>query len=303
LITICFFTVIIGACGLYTAKVAYSNILPTNSEFAPYTSTDYGLGSSESSESAPVLMNIVKGRSWKGFNFFDESTGINAQRATFIKEDFNDNGIFGFFCKMKSFTETNENFARLGFYMRKLFINGMASSFDMVNNIYSILYALPEWLIMLIYFTIFPFIFTFLIFWNIFKILLEAVSFLIKLPFRVNNPEPNKDRNHAGINFKHMETEKDDPISQWWRKWSKCESDEYSKLHTGVWGTITEFMDYIGYGIMFMIYATITLYVFVPISLFATVFSLFNPLRRKYKLEGDSKDKENVSHTLSLEYS
>ncbi len=293
LVTICFFTVVIGACGLYTAKVAHSNILPTKSTFAPYTSTDYGLGSSDSNISAPVLMNIIKGRSWKGFNFFDDATGINAQKATFIKEDFNDNGIFNFFCEMKPFTETNENFARIAYYLRKLFINGIASSFDMINNIYSLLYSLPEWLLMLIYFTIFPFIFTFLIFWNMFKTALEAVSYLIKLPFRVNNPDLNKDRNHAGINFKHVDTDQDDPTSQWWRKWTKCESDEYSRLHTGIWGTITEFMDYIGYGIMFMIYLTITLYAFVPISFFATIFGLFNPLRIKYKLEGDPKDKEN----------
>jgi hypothetical protein len=291
-ITICFFTVVIGALGLYTAKVAKSNILPINPEFAPYTATDYLMG--ESNKAAPVLMNIVKGRSWKGFNFFEQPTGINAQKATFIKEDFNENGVFGFFCKIKAFSEQNENFSRMTFFFRKLFINGILSSFDMVNTLYSFLYSFPEWLLMLIYFTILPFIFIFLICWNAFKILLEAISNIV-IPFRVNNPKVNTNRNAAGINFKHYETDDDDPTSQWWRKWSECEIKTYTDLHKGVWGTITEFMDYIGYGIMFMIYAMITFHVIIPISIFVTIFSLFNPLLRKYTLQGDNEStgKEN----------
>ena len=54
-------------------------------------------------------------------------------------------------------------------------------------------------------------------------------------------------------------------------------------------------MDYIGYVIMFMIYAMITFHVIIPISIFVTIFSLFNPLLRKYTLQGDndSHGKEN----------
>ena len=292
LITICFFTVVIGACGLYTAKVAQSNILPTNQQFAPYTSEDYKMGTNDEGKVSSVLMNIVKGRSWKGFNFFDEPTSINAQNATFIKENFDDNGVFSFFCKIKPFSEQNENFSRMTFFFRKLFINGILSSFDMVNTIYSFLYSFPEWLLMLVYFTIFPLIFIFLICWNAFKIFLEAISNII-IPFRVNNPKDGTDRDSAGINFKHMDTDTDDPTSQWWRKWTECENKKYAELHKGIWGTITEFMDYIGYGVMFMIYAMITFNVFIPISLFVTFFSLFNPLLRKYTLQGENATKKN----------
>jgi hypothetical protein len=290
LVTICFFTVVIGACGLYTSKVAQSNILPFNPEFAPYTSEDYKMG--EADKAATVLMNIVKGRGWKGFNFFDDPTGINAQNATFIKENFDENGIFSFFCKIKAFSEQNENFSRMTFFLRKIFISGILSSFDMVNTIYSVLYSLPEWLLMVVYFTIFPFIFIFLIFWNAFKIFLEAISNII-IPFRVNNPKVGATRTSSDIVFGHVERDPEDLTSQWWRKWTQCEINEYNKNHKGIWNTITEFMDYIGYGIMFMIYAMITFNIIIPISIFVTMFSLFNPLLRKYKLEKDPKDKEN----------
>ena len=83
LVTICFLTIIVGSLGLYTAKVAQSGILPINPLFAPYTAEEY-----EANPSNKVFMNIVKDRSWKGFNFWEDPINVTAQKATFIKEDF-----------------------------------------------------------------------------------------------------------------------------------------------------------------------------------------------------------------------
>ena len=297
LITICFFTVVIGAFGLYTSKVAQSNILPINPDFAPYTDKDYEMVSS-TEEAASVFMNIVKERGAKGLNFWDDPISTTAQQATFVKEDFNDNGIFKYLCEMKPFTEKNEYFSRMMFFFRKIFISGVISSFGMVNTLYSLLYSLPEWLLMLIYFTIWPFIFIFLICWNAFNIFMEAVSNLT-LPFR----ESNTKHNGNGISFEYVEPKKDstgkiiDPTSEWWRPWSICELNKYKSDNSGMFfGTITKIIDYTGNGLMFMVYVMITLQVIMPISLIVSVFGLTNPLLRKYKLDKDID--ENKLHGI-----
>ena len=297
LITICFFTVVIGAFGLYTSKVAQSNILPINPDFAPYTDKDYEMDSS-TEEAASVFMNIVKERGAKGLNFWDDPISTTAQQATFVKEDFNDNGIFKYLCEMKPFTEKNEYFSRMMFFFRKIFISGVISSFGMVNTLYSLLYSLPEWLLMLIYFTIWPFIFIFLICWNAFNIFMEAVSNLT-LPFR----ESNTKHNGNGISFEYIAPKKDsigkiiDPTSEWWRPWSICELNKYKSDNSGmIFGTITKIIDYTGNGLMFMVYAMITLQVIMPISLIVSVFGLTNPLLRKYKLDKDID--ENKLHGI-----
>ena len=52
-------------------------------------------------DSIAVFMNIVKERAAKGFNFWDEPISVTSQKATFIKEDFNSNGIFKYLWKFK----------------------------------------------------------------------------------------------------------------------------------------------------------------------------------------------------------
>jgi hypothetical protein len=298
LVTICFFTVVIGAFGLYTSKVAQSNILPINTDFAPYTNIDYGMG--PNGDAAPVFMNIVKERGAKGLNFWSDPISTTAQQATFVKEDFNDNGIFKYLCSMKPFTEKNEYFSRMMFFLRKIFISGVISSFGMINTIYSSLYSLPEWLLMLIYFTILPFIFIFLIFWNTFKIFIEAVSNLT-LPFR----ESNTKHSGNGIAFDYIKPKENenhkiiDPMSEWWRPWSDCELNKY-KNDNNSWffGTITKIIDYTGNGLMFMIYAMVTFNVIVPISFFVTILGLINPLLRKYKLDKDENKEHGIGDFL-----
>ena len=54
LVTICLGVVVVGACGLYTTKVAQSNILPSNVDFAPYTNNDYTVD-----PPASIFMNII----------------------------------------------------------------------------------------------------------------------------------------------------------------------------------------------------------------------------------------------------
>jgi hypothetical protein len=157
---------------------------------------------------------------------------------------------------------------------------------------------LPEWLLMLIYFTIWPFIFIFLICWNTFNIFMEAVSNLT-LPFR----ESNTKHNGNGISFEYIAPKKDstgkiiDPTSEWWRPWSICELNKYKSDNNGwFFGTITKIIDYTGNGLMFMVYAMITMQVIMPISLIVSVFGLINPLLRKYKLDKDID--ENKLHGI-----
>jgi hypothetical protein len=281
LITICLFTVVIGAFGLYTSKVAQSNILPIMPDLAPYTENDYIMD-----PDIAVFMNIVKERGAKGLNFWAEPISVTAQKATFIKEDFNENGVFKYLCEMKSFTEKNEYFSRMMFFLRKIFIRGVISSFGMIKTIYSSLYLLPEWFLMLIYFTILPIIFIFLFLYNGVKIFIEAVSNLT-LPFR----ESNTTHNGNGIDFKYENPSQDDPTAEWWRPWTTEEINQYKNDNESwFFGTITKIIDYTGNGLMFMIYVMLTLNVIIPISLAVTVFGLTNPLLRKYKLDKENED-------------
>ena len=280
LITICLCTVVIGAFGLYTAKVAQSNILPIMPDSAPYTENDYEM------DSIAVFMNIVKERGAKGLNFWTEPISVTAQKATFIKEDFNENGVFKYLCEMKSFTEKNEYFSRMMFFLRKIFIRGVVSSFGMIKTIYSSLYLLPEWFLMLIYFTILPIIFIFLFLYNGVKIFIEAVSNLT-LPFR----ESNTTHTGNGIEFKYEKPSENDPTAEWWRPWTTLEIKQYKQDNEGwFFGTITKIIDYTGNGLMFMIYVMLTLNVIIPISLAVTFFGLTNPLLRKYKLDKENDD-------------
>ena len=287
LVTICFFTVIIGACGLYTTKVAHSNILPTNINLAPYTSTDYDMMpefDENITATATVNMNPVKERAWKGFNFWDEPISIHSQWAEFIKEDFNKNSFFTFLCSKKKFTEKNEWGSRLCYFLRKMFIGGLASSFYIVKKIYSWLYLFPEWLLMLVYFTILPFICVFIICWNGLQVFIEAISNL-SLAFKVHNSDHEED----DIQFTKKEFDKmSDPDSEWWTNWSDPELEEFNDSFSNYWfGTFWWLLSKVKSGLMLVFYAMVAVYVIMPIAFITSIYSLINPLFQKYKLSGE----------------
>jgi hypothetical protein len=78
-------TFIIGGLGLYTAKVAQSNILPDNIEFEPYTNIARVV------EELPIDINIIRPI------FISENKDILSQKAIFNSKEYLDS----FLCSQK----------------------------------------------------------------------------------------------------------------------------------------------------------------------------------------------------------
>jgi hypothetical protein len=283
LVTICVGTVILGACGLYTTKVAYSGILPDDITMAPYTEADYkmglgGDGNEESIEKSFVIMNVLKERLWKGLNFFKGPINVTAQQATFIKEDFKDNGLFNWLNCIQYHKE-DEFGSRWSFYMRKIFFECIASSFYIVSKMFSFLYMLPEWLVLLAYFTILPFICCAVFVWTGVKGIWNILTNLMIANRFYNEDSDNIDDN---MDFK------------WWRKMVP-EDEDFLKEY----GWYSRWFIWLCWKMSFillpMLYVFSAVYCLVPMTFMATLIGLINPLLRKYKLKGENP---NVEHGL-----
>jgi hypothetical protein len=247
LVTICLGVVVFGACGLYTAKVAESNILPSDLDFAPYTNKDYTVD-----PSASIFMNIIKIRPWNGFNFWDDPTLVHSQEATFIKEDFTNSWLFKFLCFLDTYANSNEpnepkTFSNLSHFLHSILKTNLSNSFGIVNTIYSLLYKLPEWVVMLFYFTVFPFIGIFLLFYNGIRALIT----------------------HLGNTTAAFSEFKDK------QKW-----EDISLFHES-----RGWLNFFWVIIVFIFYVIISFYLVFFMSCFTTIYSLFTPLMREYNLK------------------
>ena len=80
---------IIGGIGLYTTKIAQSNILPDNIELAPYTIKDRVVKDIE------VNINIIKPL------FFSKDENILLQKSTFNSQEYLDSFNKNFLCYLK----------------------------------------------------------------------------------------------------------------------------------------------------------------------------------------------------------
>jgi hypothetical protein len=279
LVTICLGTVIIGACGLYITKVAYSDILPDDVKLAPYTETDYDmrLREGENIKDSFVVMNVLKERLWKGFNFFKAPINITSQQASFIKEDFKDNTILNYLNCIKYHTEDQLG-ARWSFYMRKIFFECLAGSFYAVNKIYSALYWFPEWLVLLAYFTILPFISCGVIIWTILKGLFNIISNL-GIANRVYNEDGST-------------TQEKDSDFKWWRKIKESDEaflDSYKWSYYLIWPLWK-----LTFILMPLLYAVSGLYFLGIITFITTSFAFINPLMRKYTLKGENGEQHGL---------
>jgi hypothetical protein len=136
--------VLIGTLGLYTTKVAQSNILPDNVDLAPFTSIMRNV------EEIPIDMHIVRDFTWSGVKntvsqkgFFDETNFL---------ETFKDTLAGKTICALKSVSEpTSGTFANAGLFWSNVYNSIMATNFAAINTIFFYLSYLPESIVMLLY--------------------------------------------------------------------------------------------------------------------------------------------------------
>ena len=96
---------VIGGLGLYTTKVAQSNILPDNIDLAPYTIIDRIV------KDIPIDINIMRP------SMFSENTETLSQKVLFNSKEYLDSFNKNFLCSLKkSAVPTNGLFANLPLY-------------------------------------------------------------------------------------------------------------------------------------------------------------------------------------------
>jgi len=268
LLTVCLGIVVFGATGLYTAKVAQSNILPSNVDFAPYTKFDYDIKNLDNmTNPITILMNIIKIRAWNGFNFWDTPLETYSQKASFVKEDFKDSFLLKFLCFLDTNSKKDGTFSNLSHFMHNIFKTNIANSFSIVTTVYSLLYKLPEWLVLLFYFTAFPFIAIFLLFYN-------GIMALITNLGNTNIAFDEFMCNQSGSTMD-----------------STCEPNEKIWKNVSLWDGQRGWFNFAWTIIVFIIYLYLSFFMTFFMAIFTTFYSLVSPLFKEYKLEGsDNKE-------------
>jgi hypothetical protein len=268
LLTICLGVVVFGATGLYTAKVAQSNILPSNVDFAPYTKFEYDVKNLDNiSNPISILMNIIKIRAWNGFNFWDTPLETYSQKASFIKEDFKDSFLFKFLCFLETNSKTDGTFSNLSHFMHNIFKTNIANSFSIITTVYSLLYKLPEWLVLLLYFTAFPFIALFLLFYNGIMALITNLG-------------------NTNVAFDEFMCNQEGSTMD-----STCEPNEKIWKNISLWDGQRGWFNFAWTIMVFFVYLYLSFFMTFFMAVFTTFNSLISPLFKEYKLEGsDNKE-------------
>jgi hypothetical protein len=145
IITIGILIVLIGSLGLYTTKVAQSNILPDNINLAPYTDIARDI------KEMAIDMNIMKDRTWTG-----KLTNIYSQKAYFNEKqyiaNFKDTLTGSALNSLKEWSEpTNGIIANPALYLSQIYNSLIANNFAFINTVFLYLSYFPEWTIMLLY--------------------------------------------------------------------------------------------------------------------------------------------------------
>ena len=181
--TIGFSVVLIGTLGLYTTKVAQSNILPDNVELAPFTDTMRNV------EEIPIDMHIIRNLTWGGVKntisqkgFFDEQNFL---------ETFKDTLAGKVLCAWKSVSEpTSGVLANGGLFFSNVYNSTMATNFAFINTFFLWMSYLPESIIMLVYALFGIFIWMGLYFINFFFGAFYHITNILNL-FRNTLPKDN----------------------------------------------------------------------------------------------------------------
>jgi len=147
---------IIGGLGLYTTKIAQSNILPDNIELAPYTIKDRVVKDIE------ININIVRPI------FFSKNDNISLQKSTFNSQEYLDSFNKNFLCYLKKSADPNSGLlANLSLFFSIVYDNLVSKNFLAINTIFYGLSYLPESVIMLLYGIFGIFIWVALYFFNV----------------------------------------------------------------------------------------------------------------------------------------
>jgi hypothetical protein len=131
---------VIGGLGLYTTKVAQSNILPDNIDLAPYTIIDRIV------KDIPIDINIMRP------SLFSENKDTLSQKAIFNSQEYLDSFNKSLLCSLKkSANPDNGLFANASLFFSKVYDNLVAKNFLVINSIFFYLSYLPESVIMFLY--------------------------------------------------------------------------------------------------------------------------------------------------------
>jgi hypothetical protein len=132
---------IIGTLGLYTTKVAQSNILPDDIKLAPYTVFDRIVNDE------PIDINIMRP------SFFSENKDTLSQKALFNSQEYLDSFNKSFLCSLKkNANDPNGGLsATASLFFSSVYDNIVAKNFLAINTIFYYLSYLPESAIMFIY--------------------------------------------------------------------------------------------------------------------------------------------------------
>jgi hypothetical protein len=180
---------IIGGLGLYTTKIAQSNILPDNIELAPYTIKDRVVKDIE------ININIMKPL------FFSKNDNISLQKSTFNSQEYLDSFNENFLCYLKKSADPNSGLlANPSLFFSIVYDNLVAKNFLAINTIFYYLSHLPESVIMLLYGVFGIFIWTALYFFNV---CISIFYHIINIPqlFRDIDDKTNKWESVEQITF------------------------------------------------------------------------------------------------------
>ena len=138
---------IVGSIGLYTCKIAQTNILPDNIEYMPFGNKIKKV------DDNLVNINIIKEYGFFGLGWiFGETPKVFSTKLKFdqnsIMKDY-DNGFIGMINSLKN---SPENSSFLGLYIRDVFLSMISINNLYVNKIYGLFNEyLPETVIILFY--------------------------------------------------------------------------------------------------------------------------------------------------------
>ena len=183
---------IVGGLGLYTTKIAQSNILPDNIELAPYTIKDRLVKDIE------ININIMKPL------FFSKNDNISLQKSTFNSQEYLDSFNKNLLCYLKKSADPNSGLlANPSLFFSIVYDNLVSKNFLAINTIFYYLSYLPESAIMLLYGLFGIFIWVALYFFNV---CISVFYHIVNIPqlFRDIDDTTNKWESIDNINFFHF---------------------------------------------------------------------------------------------------
>ena len=140
--------VLIGSVGLFLAKVANANILPTDIKMQPYADIERNV------QLDVIYMNPVKVLSAYGLGFWAEPIKFWIQEANFVNNGLNFMDSFKntWLCSLKSKADPEgKPPSPFWTYEHTVLKEMMCTSFFLIQNIFFYMNYLPEWLTMILF--------------------------------------------------------------------------------------------------------------------------------------------------------